>query len=179
MYLPSVPRPLSGRTRRVRRGLATLELAILLPVILSTLCGLYEIGRLIQTRQTICTAAKEAGRQASLGKKITSSTDPAAFTIKRDVIRYLTQAGLMGGSRPLTSNDVTVEVVNASGAAVNPTTLTQSDPFRIRITVPFSKVKIININYKVLGLTNVVATADWQSMKDIPATEDQLQPPVE
>ncbi len=54
-------------SRQQRRGVAAVELALLLPLILLLLMGLWEIGRAIDVQQLMSNAAREGGRQASTG----------------------------------------------------------------------------------------------------------------
>jgi Flp pilus assembly protein TadG len=51
-----------------RRGIAAVEFAIILPIMLLLLLGVFEIGRMINVRQTLVSAAREAGRQAAAGR---------------------------------------------------------------------------------------------------------------
>lgn len=51
-----------------RRGIAAVEFAIILPIMLLLLLGIFEIGRIINVRQTLVSAAREAGRQAAAGR---------------------------------------------------------------------------------------------------------------
>jgi Flp pilus assembly protein TadG len=50
-----------------RRGIAAVELALLLPFLLMLLLGTWEVGRMLQIQQSLTNAAREGGRQASTG----------------------------------------------------------------------------------------------------------------
>lgn len=51
----------------LRRGAVAVEFAILLPLMFLFLMGIWEVGRMINIRQTLMCAAREAGRQAAIG----------------------------------------------------------------------------------------------------------------
>jgi Flp pilus assembly protein TadG len=51
-----------------REGSAAVECAIVLPLMLLLALGTFEIGRMINVRQTLVSAAREAGRQAAAGR---------------------------------------------------------------------------------------------------------------
>src|SRR5262245_11792126 len=69
-----------------RRGAAAVEMAVVAPVMLALLLGIWESGRLIQTQSMLTNAAREGGRQAATGK-FTSAE------IQQIVLDYITQAG--------------------------------------------------------------------------------------
>jgi Flp pilus assembly protein TadG len=48
-------------------GIAAVEFAILLPLMLMFLMGIWEVGRMINVRQTLICGTREAGRQAAAG----------------------------------------------------------------------------------------------------------------
>ena len=73
--------------RQGRRAVAAVEFAMILPVILTLLLGIWEVGRMIEIQQILYNAAREGGRQASTGQL----TDAQVQTV---VIQYLQTAGL-------------------------------------------------------------------------------------
>jgi Flp pilus assembly protein TadG len=139
----------------MRRGVAAVELAIILPFVLLLLVGVWEVGRLVEVQQLLTNAVREGGRQASTGTKTVAQ-------VKDDVVRYLQQNGI----KSVKPADVTVTNVT-SGA--DPTAAAQLDQFRISVTIPFDSVRWVLLN-QVTSVTNLTATVDWYSMKDIPIT---------
>jgi Flp pilus assembly protein TadG len=57
-----------GKRTRRRRETAAVELALVLPLILTMLVGLWEVSRVIECQQTLFNAACEAARQAATGQ---------------------------------------------------------------------------------------------------------------
>lgn len=51
-----------------RRGTASVELAVCLPLMLLVLTGLWEVGRITQVAEVMWNSAREAARDASLGQ---------------------------------------------------------------------------------------------------------------
>ena len=47
--------------------MAAVEFAMILPVILTLLLGIWEVGRMIEIQQILYNAAREGGRQAAYG----------------------------------------------------------------------------------------------------------------
>src|SRR5205085_3822900 len=61
-----------------RRGAATVELAVLLPLLVTLLLGIWEVGRLIDVTQVLFNGAREGGRLGAVGlvlNPITQQTD--------------------------------------------------------------------------------------------------------
>ena len=77
----------SRRTQQDRRGVAAVEAAIILPVLLVLMVLMWDLGQLIRGLQVVSMAAQEAGRQASTGAV------PLA-TVKTAALNTLTQNGI-------------------------------------------------------------------------------------
>ena len=58
----------TSRQRKKERGQALVELAIVLPILLLILMGIFDFGRIFHGYLSVTTAAREAARQASLGR---------------------------------------------------------------------------------------------------------------
>ncbi len=139
---------------RSRRGAAAVELAVVLPLLLLLLMGVWEVGRLVEVQQLITNSAREAGRQASTGAKTTDQVIQAA----KD---YLARAGL-------TTTNVTVTVDNLTDSSRNdPTTAEQLDHYRVTVSIPFNDVRWIFLN-QITSVTTIMGGAEWFSMKDVP-----------
>lgn len=138
----------------VRRGVAAVELAVVLPLFLILLLGLWEVGRLVEVQQILTNGAREGARQASTGEKTVSQ-------VKQTVIDYLGRAGI-----PTTNVTVTVENLT-NGARLEPAIAEQLDQYRVTVAIPFNDVRWILLD-QITGATNLTAVADWFSMKDVP-----------
>ena len=107
----------STQTRRQRRGIATVELALVLPVMLILVLGTIEVCQRIFLRQSSLLVAYEGARLAA--RSITSSQE-----VKARCNEMLTQRRVTGG---------TVEIIPENLLALAPGEL-----FTIRVTVPWA-----------------------------------------
>src|SRR5262245_23075391 len=73
-------------TRR-RSGSAVVEFSIVLPILVTLLLGIWEVGRMVQVKQILDNAAREGARAASTGFETLPQVDA---TVKN----YLAAAGL-------------------------------------------------------------------------------------
>ena len=79
------------------RGIATVELAVILPFLLILLLGVWEIGRLIQVQQVMSNSAREAARLAGQSVIIDLNDNPKEITqadLENTVRNYLREAGV-------------------------------------------------------------------------------------
>jgi Flp pilus assembly protein TadG len=139
------------------------ELAVLLPLLLCMLVGVWEVGRMVEVKQMLTNAAREGARQASTGHKTIAGT-------KNVVVRYLHAHGITA----VTAEQVTV-VNMTSSARPDPTDAEQLDRFRITVTIPFSSVRWIALA-QITPTSTLVGEADWVSMVDIPITVNSVIP---
>lgn len=134
-----------------RRGIAVVELAVLLPFLVLLLFGIWEVGRLIELNQILVNAAREGGRRAATGAYTNDQTKTA-------VKNYLKNAGI-----PTTNADVTVQD-KTSGVDVSQAS--QNDQLQVSVSVPFKDVRWIALNAFTDDTTTVNATVIWYAMAD-------------
>src|SRR5436189_915413 len=146
------------RASRRRCAVAAVELAVVLPLLLLLLLGVWEVGRMVEVQQLLTNAVREGGRQASTGVK-------SVTQIQDVVVNYLTQNGISGVTR---SN---VTVTNLTNAARDPLNAQQLDHFEVSVSIPFNSVRWVLLN-QITSVTTLNASADWYSMRDIPITVD-------
>ena len=146
-----------------RRGVAAVELAVILPVLVLFIVGVWEVGRMVEVQQLLTNAAREGGRQASIGNVDTQG-------VKDAVKRYLKQNGLT----TVTDSDITVTNLT-DGSRADPTQANQLDRFEVVVTIPFSSVRWAVLN-QVTTTKSLVGSADWFSMRDIPITVNNDPP---
>ncbi len=143
-----------NRGQPTRRGTAAVEFALLAPLLLTLLLGVWEVGRLAHVQQLVSNAAREGGRQASTGRKTTAQ-------VQQVVLDYLTSAGISVA-------DATVTLTNLTDPSrSDPMTANQLDRFEITVTLPFNNVRWALVN-QITSVTNLTATVEWLSMRDIP-----------
>lgn len=146
-----------------RRGAAAVELALLLPLILILLLGMWEVGRMIEMQQLLTNAAREGGRQASTG----NLTNAQTAQVVRD---YLSNAGV-----PITNLTVTVTNLT-SGTDVS--AAAQLDQLSVTVTLPCADVRWVALNYLITPMGTLKYQSVWCSVKDkdYPSPQD---PPID
>ena len=160
------------RTRQtIRNGVAAVEFAFVMPIMLTLLMGTWELGRVIQVQQVMVNAAREGARIAAQGQVINltgaytqiqvSSGSP---NVNTTVLDYMQGAGITNTS----GMTVAFAFLNGNTGNTQPYQGTKSQRFSVTLTVPYNNVRITNLN--LLGLTNLTAQVDWVSMADDPFT---------
>jgi Flp pilus assembly protein TadG len=146
--------------RSRRAGIATVEFALVLPLFMTLLLGIWEVGRLVQVSQVLQNAAREAARQASTGTATMS-------TISTNVQTYIT------GAEPRITNlsGFNVAFTDITRPSItDPTNATQLDKYTITVTLPFDNVRWSASKLFVPAGTQASATVTWYSMRDLPVT---------
>jgi Flp pilus assembly protein TadG len=105
-----------------RRGAATVEFALILPIFLTLVIGIIEFGRAMMVQQILVNAARVGTRQAT----IPSQTDT---TVSTTVSNYMSSCSVSGSTWTLTP---TLASSPASGAALTG-----------KVSVPFSSVSLL------------------------------------
>lgn len=134
--------PSSGR----QHGAAAVEMALILPLLLALLFGIIEFARYTSTEHGVSTAAREAARFA-----IATGGSPPQYA---DCTGIQAAASQRSGIAYVTAGDVTVQYLDAGGAAVaDCATNTASeiqdavdDGHRVEVTVtrPFDALTFID-----------------------------------
>ncbi len=153
-----------GIRARRRRGAATVELALVLPLLLTILAGTLEVSRLLEAKTVLSQAAREGGRQAAAGR-----LDEAG--VEQVVRGYLQNAGL-----PV--EHVTVTVINLSHPSLGIQDAEQLDSIRVSVSLPFEDLRLSSLRLVTDEATMVEAEATWFSLKDRPYP-DFPEPPIE
>lgn len=162
---------------RGRGGVAAMEFAVCLPVIVLLLFGIWEVGRMTEVQAVMVNAAREGSRQASTG-------EDAIAVITQSIYVYLQQAeptALPSGGIVDPSNKASdasgavsqkVTLGNAAGKELftltfwnqtdssrnDPTTASQMDKFQVTVSLPFDNVKWHGTAVHVDPTTKTVTT---------------------
>jgi hypothetical protein len=168
-----------------RRGVAAVEFAVTVPLLLLLLVGIWELGRIIDVQITLNGAARDAAR---LGAQANLVSTTGAYTqihysagtpsIDGAVRAYLQAAGITNLSG-LTVEFQFVEPAVPGGATP---TASQADPyggvknqrFRVRVALPYD-----NVRWTTLTLVNpktLAAETYWQCFVDDPFTVNTTLP---
>ena len=135
--------------------MAAVEFAVLLPLILTLLLGIWEVGRLIEIQQMVSNASREAARQAATGQLTNSQVQQVAS-------QYLSEAGLT------TTNVVTtITIADPNGATV--TDVSQCnylDAITITVSIPYSDVRWTLISMVTTPGETISSTVEWISVVD-------------
>jgi Flp pilus assembly protein TadG len=143
--------PTAGRQgTRSRRGVAILELAISVPLVVMLVLGTIEVGRMLEVKQILDNAAREGGRQAASGQY----TDSQVQTI---VLQYLTNMGVPTANATVTVNDLTNPGTDAASAS-------ELDQLEVTVTVPCVDVSWLQASYFFPANAQVTSDVIWYSM---------------
>jgi Flp pilus assembly protein TadG len=185
MLVKRVPRnSFGGKVRR--DGVAAVEFACCLPLLVLILTGLWEVGRYTEVQQVLWNAAREGARDASLGQNNLQS-------VATNILTYLQGAEQTAfGSGHSTSMIAPVVTLPANTTgytcwdntanrelftmsftdltnpnATDPTMMSQLDLYQIGLHVPFSSIgwsPLIPIG----GMSRLKVNVVWTSLVDTP-----------
>jgi Flp pilus assembly protein TadG len=130
---------------------AAVELALLLPVVVALLLGLWEVGRLIEVQQLLTNAAREGARQATTGSFTNSE-------IQAVVTNTLAAEGLPTANVQVTVQDLTnnVDVSNA----------TYLDTLQVTVTIPCQDIQWSLLSLIVNPGDVLSINVTWTTMVD-------------
>jgi Flp pilus assembly protein TadG len=163
----------AGKYRR-RSGIAAVEAAVCLPLILAMLIGTWEVGRILEIQQFLEVGAREAARQAGSGLLTNDQTREIAIGFVRNAL------GNTSGS--MTQNlAVTVTVYHAS----DPETAVDLDVSEagaldlivVEVSIPYADVRWINLPM-LTSASMLKGQSTWVSLKNFPFPTTPPQPPT-
>ena len=154
----------ANRRRRSRQGVAAVEAAFCLPLLLMFMLGLWEVGRIAQVQEVLTNAAHEGARIASQG---TLNGVPVTVSSVQQAVRdYMTSAGLPSAA----VSGAQIQIINKSANTwTDPTDAQPLDAFQMTITIPsgtaFNSLRWVLLP-SITGTTQTTATTNWLSMND-------------
>jgi Flp pilus assembly protein TadG len=164
----------SKQANRVSSGVAAVELALTLPLVLMLLTGLWELGRILETQQALNVGAREAARQAGSGLLTNSQVQQVAVNYIRNALGDTTGAMTQNLSVTVTcysaSNPGTPETIDASQ-------LNALDQIVINVSIPYQDVRWVALP-TLSGAQSLQAQAAWVCLKDFPFPTTAPQPPT-
>jgi Flp pilus assembly protein TadG len=160
--------------RRHRSGVAAVEMALTLPLVLSLLIGTWEVGRILEVQQFLKVGAREAARQAGSGLLTNSQVQQIAVSYIRNAL------GDTGGT--MTQNLVVTVTVYAASDPGTPEAIDVSqagplDLLEVKASIPYSDVRWINLPM-ITGAQSLEARSTWVSLKNFPFPTTPPQPPT-
>lgn len=147
-----------------RSGVAAVELAVMLPVLMMVLVGLWDVARAVQVKQVLSNATREGARQASTGRLTNAQ-------VQDIVTRYVAGAGL-----PTTNLDTSV--ANLTSPGTDAAEASQFDKLKVTATIPFGDVRLVSASLINNASSLIAADCTWLSLKDKPYP-DPDDPPIE
>jgi Flp pilus assembly protein TadG len=142
------------RPKPAPAGIAAVEFAALLPVIMILLLGIIEVGRLIEAQQVLSNAVREGARQASTGQFTNTQ-------VKSVVTQYVTVAGF-------DNTGMVVTVTNLTSSGVDSSQANYLDHLQVSSTFPYSNVAWSPLSYVFPSNFTITSKAVWISMVDKP-----------
>ncbi|HEX3998015.1 MAG TPA: TadE/TadG family type IV pilus assembly protein [Pirellulales bacterium] len=144
-----------------RRGTAVVEAAVILPILLTMMFGVWEVGRMIEVSQILDNAAREGARLAAGG--YVNGTAVTTAQVQTAVQNYMTAAGLP--SAAISGAQITLTCL-ASTPWTDPYEAQPLDPFTVTVTIPsgaaFNSLRW-NLLNQVTSVTQLSQTVYWQS----------------
>lgn len=133
------PQPL--RSENDREGVATVELAVVLPLFLTIVLGIGEMSRALDAAQRLTIAVREGAREASTDL---SEQTPPGWTTNQKVVADIKTMLAAGG---LDSSQVTVTITHAEGSKAG-------QPFDLEDSVNYLKYYKVtaSIDYAAVGM---------------------------
>ena len=137
-----------------RRGVAAVECAIVLPMMLVLVLGLVELGTALRATTIMQSAVREAGRLASMDwRYVVDSGETPNGKVEQDIRNYVSASGLPG-------DDLIVSIEHAEGAQEG-SEFDISDEENelglvlIEVELPYSSISLFPVRY--MGGTNIRA----------------------
>lgn len=118
-----------------RCGAAAVEMALVLPVFITVILGMIELGRGIMVAQLLTNAAREAARSAIIDGSTNSSVSAVA-------------QNSMASAANISASDVTVTITTSTSGGGNSVANAQpQDLITVNLSLPFSKVSWLPPKY--------------------------------
>ncbi len=160
-----------------RLGSAAVEFAVVLPLLILLLVGVWEIGRLIQLQQVMNNAARDGARLASQavilnpdGSTTQVTTGTGTPNITETIREYLLAAGITD----LTGLQITFQYVDGDTTLTDPYQGVKNQRFRVRVTLPYANLRWTNLS--VVNPSTLSGECVWQMMVDDPFTVNPTLP---
>ncbi len=157
-------------TTKSRGGVAAVETAVVLPILVVLLLGLWDIGRMIEAQQVLSNAAREGARLASTGNANGTATPtntmlPTAHyaDIQAIVTQYIADAKLNTANLVVNVNNLTA----GGGPSYDPTTASPGDAIQVQAVLPFDNVRWVLLN-KTFNTATITGSSTWMSALDVP-----------
>ena len=160
-----------------RRGAAAIELALMMPLLLGLIVGVWELGRFIQLQQIMNNAARTGARLAAQAKIINATgtyTQIAVTSSNPNVHDAVAQYIQGAGISDLTGLQVTFVYLNGDTTLTDPYQGVKNQQFRVRVTLPYANLRWTSLS--LINPTTLGGECIWQIMVDDPFTVNTALP---
>lgn len=148
----------------IRRGSVAVEAAVVLPILLIMMLGIWEVGRIIQVQQILVNSAREGARMAAGG--YVNGTPVTETMVEQAVRDYLQAAGLP--TPAVTGADIEL-ICLVSPGWTNPSDALPLDKFQVKVTIPagapFESLRWSFVT-KITSKSDMQAVVDWVSLNN-------------
>jgi Flp pilus assembly protein TadG len=160
--------------RARRRGVAAVEAAVTLPLLVTLMLGVWEVGRMLQVNSTLNNAAREGVRIAAGG--VWNGQPVTVAIVQQQVKDYLTSAGFPAAA----VNGSVITLTNLSGSSwTDPCDATPLDRFKLTITIPpgaaYNSLPWSPCS-TITGTTSATVSVEWLSTNDSTLTVNAQLP---
>ena len=139
------------------------ETAIILPILVALMMGVWEVGRLIQVSMILNSAAREGARLAAGGTN--NGVSMTVAMVQEAVRNHLTAAGFPG----VAVSNAVIRVTNlSSNAWTDPGDGQPLDPFTVTVTIPAGEAfdSLHWVACTITGITQLSAQVKWLCAND-------------
>ena len=153
------------RTRHDRRrGTAAVEAALVMPVMVILMLGVWEVGRAVQMTQLLNDAAREGARMAAGG--VNNGTSVTVATVQQAVRDSMTASGFPSAA----VSGATITLTNLSANTwTDPCNAQPLDRFQVSVVVPtgaaFNSVRWTPVSL-ISGINQLSSQVEWLSAND-------------
>ena len=136
-------------------------MAVVAPVLLAFLVGIWEFGRLVQVESMLCNAVREGARQGATGKYTSAE-------VSQIVLDYITQCGFTITDSKKKVNVTVTAVDLTTGADVK--NCQRMDDIEVEVVFPFANARWVALNYFAKQHATLKATAHFRGLADVPVS---------
>lgn len=166
-----------------RRGVATVEFAVIFPFLLLLLFGIWEVGRYIDAQMMLEGAAREGARQAAAGSRRDPSTTELTYIyatptsgqtdVETCVKRWLSASGVNTTNVVVTYENLSPTLpVSPYTSKNHPFEANRLDQLRVSVSIPYADVRWSSTQFFMQSTAILSTSVLTYSNKDEPFSVD-------